>query len=78
MRRPPLIVGQAIEAWRGPLAAALRERREAPLREAARLQGFPDVFRFAGSYNRQAAQVGNAVPPVLAARLGAAVLDALA
>ena len=48
------------------------------IREAARLQGFPDVFRFAGSYNRQASQVGNAVPPVLAARLGTAVLDALA
>ena len=35
---PTLIVGQAIELWRGPLAAALRERRAAPLREAAARQ----------------------------------------
>ena len=47
------------------------------IREAARLQGFADVFEFTGSYNRQAAQVGNAVPPVLAGKLGAAILGAL-
>ena len=47
------------------------------IREAARLQGFADAFEFTGSYNRQAAQVGNAVPPVLAGKLGAAILDAL-
>ena len=36
--RRPLIVGQRIELWRGALAAALRGRREAPLREAAARQ----------------------------------------
>lgn len=36
------------------------------IREAARIQGFPDSFHFVGSYNDQAGQIGNAVPPLLA------------
>jgi DNA (cytosine-5)-methyltransferase 1 len=43
-------------------------------REAARLQTFPDTFRFSGSKIEIAKQIGNAVPPVLAARLADAVL----
>jgi DNA (cytosine-5)-methyltransferase 1 len=38
-------------------------------REAARLQSFPDEFRFLGSKIEMAKQIGNAVPPLLAARL---------
>jgi DNA (cytosine-5)-methyltransferase 1 len=38
-------------------------------REAARLQTFPDSFRFEGSKSEIAKQIGNAVPPLLAARL---------
>jgi DNA (cytosine-5)-methyltransferase 1 len=40
------------------------------VREAARLQGFPDNIRFHGSLRQRCMQVGNAVPPLLAYRLG--------
>lgn len=40
------------------------------IREAARVQTFPDWFRFAGHPSSQLCQIGNAVPPLLAERLG--------
>lgn len=42
-------------------------------REAARLQTFPDDFRFCGSKIEIAVQIGNAVPPMLAARVADSV-----
>ncbi len=42
-------------------------------REAARLQGFPDNFIFSGSKISIAKQIGNAVPPLLAARVADSV-----
>lgn len=47
-------------------------------REAARLQSFPDSFRFTGSKIEIAKQIGNAVPPMLAARIADSVLAMLA
>jgi DNA (cytosine-5)-methyltransferase 1 len=41
------------------------------VREAARLQGFPDSFRFTGKGRSRFIQVGNAVPPLLAYQLAA-------
>lgn len=42
-------------------------------REAARFQSFPDDFIFHGTKSEIAKQIGNAVPPVLAARIADAV-----
>lgn len=47
-------------------------------REAARLQSFPDSFKFTGSKIEIAKQIGNAVPPMLAARIADCVLAMLA
>ena len=44
------------------------------IREAARLHGFKDSFKFIGSYTQQAGQLGNSVPPLLGKIMGEAFL----
>lgn len=52
-------------------------RRRITVREAARLQGFPDWFEFCGSEESQYTQIGNAVPPIFAYKMALAVVDYL-
>jgi DNA (cytosine-5)-methyltransferase 1 len=54
-----------------------KENRRLTLREAARLQTFPDHFDFRGSGTEQATLIGNAIPPRFAEILGSTLLDHL-
>ncbi|QDT66662.1 DNA (cytosine-5-)-methyltransferase [Calycomorphotria hydatis] len=51
------------------------QNRGLSVREAARLQSFPDSYKFIGSIGFQQQQVADAVPPLLAEAVANAVLD---
>lgn len=51
------------------------EDRGLSLREAARLQSFPDHFRFEGPLSYKQQQIGNAVPPLLAKVIFSKILE---
>lgn len=51
--------------------------RALSVREAALLQTFPPSFKLVGTLTSKARQVGNAVPPLVARRVGEAIADSL-
>lgn len=53
------------------------QARTISVREAARLQSFPDGFKFSGSMNPAFKQVGNAVPPLLSYALAKEIMENL-
>ena len=52
------------------------QHRGLSIREAARLQSFPDSYKFVGSIGFQQQQVGDAVPPLLAKAVATELLAA--
>src|SRR5439155_3037165 len=53
------------------------QARAISIREAARLQSFPDAFVFAGNMGECFRQIGNAVPPLVARAIAEALLHLL-
>ena len=53
------------------------QARTISVREAARLQSFPDGFQFSGTMNHAFRQIGNAVPPLIALALANSLRKAL-
>ncbi|XP_043229878.1 DNA (cytosine-5)-methyltransferase 1-like isoform X1 [Amphibalanus amphitrite] len=53
------------------------QHRVVSVRECARSQGFPDSYRFFGTTLEKHRQIGNAVPPPMAAAIGREILQSL-
>ncbi|MFO0698721.1 MAG: DNA cytosine methyltransferase [Nitrospira sp.] len=54
-----------------------QQHRPITHREAARLQTFPDSFKFTGTKIEIAKQIGNAVPPLLGKKVAEVLLEHL-
>lgn len=64
----PTITGGCVMITKGRFGHP-EQNRAISLREAARLQTFPDYYQFAGKTGEIAKQLGNAVPPLLAKKI---------
>lgn len=72
----PTITGGCVMISKGRFGHPDQDRAIS-LREAARLQTFPDSFQFFGNTGEIAKQIGNAVPPLLAKKAALAICDAM-
>ena len=54
-----------------------RDSRAMSIREVARLQGFPDSYKFYGSDGMKRLEIGNAVPPLLSRAIAQSMLEAM-
>ncbi|KAJ7334454.1 DNA (cytosine-5)-methyltransferase 1 [Desmophyllum pertusum] len=69
---------QILSPWESRASSFIRNSTEfVSVRECARSQGFPDTYRFYGSIVDKHRQVGNAVPPPLAAAIGREIRKSL-
>jgi DNA (cytosine-5)-methyltransferase 1 len=68
---PSIVIGN----FRKNMLIHPSQNRGLSVREAARLQSFPDHFEFTGSIGFQQQQVGNAVPPLLAKAVFNSILE---
>lgn len=69
-KSPSVVIGN----YRKNMLIHPRQHRGLSVREAARLQSFPDWYQFKGEIGFQQQQVGNAVPPLLAKAVFASVV----
>lgn len=70
---PSIVIGN----FRKNMLIHPTQHRGLSVREAARIQSFPDSFEFYGSIGHQQQQVGNAVPPMLAKAVFASIIAAM-
>lgn len=70
--RPSVVIGN----YRKNMLIHPRQDRGLSVREAARLQSFPDWYEFKGTIGFQQQQVANAVPPLLATTVFKSILRA--
>lgn len=68
---PSVVIGN----YRKNMLIHPTEDRGLSVREAARIQSFPDKFHFYGSIGFQQQQVGNSVPPLLARAVFKKIMD---